>query len=303
MTDQSMRAQMASTLADLFAADPRLVLILADISSGYFGELFEAYPNRCLNVGIMEQTAVSVAAGFALEGFVPVFHTIAPFAVERPFEQWKDDFSYQGLGGNVISIGASYDYGTDGATHHAPADVAVLLTIPRMEVVVPGTGAEFDTLFRQSYADGNPTYFRLSAEPNRQSRAVEFGRLDVVRTGSRATVIAVGPMLDRTLDATNGMEVTVAYCATASPFDAAGLRQLSQLSADGVHHVALVEPFLEGTLTGAVVSALQPDPVRVESIGVPRQVLSRYGSVEEHDTALGLTTLTIRRRLETLLAD
>ena len=83
------------------------------------------FPERVINVGIMEQTAVSLAAGLALESFHPIIHSITPFVAERPFEQIKDDFCYQGLGGTFISIGASYDYGTDGMTHHGPADVPI----------------------------------------------------------------------------------------------------------------------------------------------------------------------------------
>jgi transketolase len=299
----TMREQMAVTLNALFAEDPRLVMILADISAGYFDEAVDAFPGRVLNLGIMEQTAVSVAAGFALEGFIPVFHSIAPFAVERPYEQWKDDFGYQGLGGNVISVGASYDYGTDGMTHYAPGDVRIMLSVPGMEVVVPGTAAEFDTLFRQSYADGAPTYYRLSAQPNGADRPVQFSRLDVVQTGSQATVVAVGPMLDRAMEAVRGLDVTVTYCTTVSPFDESGLRAASRPGADGVHRIVLVEPYLEGTMSHAVVSALRPDPVRIECIGVPRRVLSRYGSPDEHDAEVGLTAAGIRHRVKALLAN
>lgn len=302
MNDVSMREQMASTLLDLLATDERLVVVLADISSGYFSDAETAYPNRVINVGIMEQTAVSLAAGYAIEGFIPVFHSIAPFAVERPYEQWKDDFGYQQLGGNVISIGASYDYGTDGTTHHAPADVSILRTIPGMEVVIPGSAAEFDSLFRQSYADGWPTYFRLAAQRNEAARRVRFGRLAVERRGGSGLALAVGPMLDRVLDAADGLDVSVAYLTTAAPFDAAGLKALSTPGRDGAHRILLVEPYLEGTLVDAVVDALRPDAVHVEAVGVPRRALTRYGSLDEHDAEAGLTTLEIRRRLERLLA-
>src|SRR5260370_511485 len=116
--------------------------------------MFCKYPDRAVNVGIMEQTMVSVAAGIAVEGFIPVVHSIAPFLAERPFEQLKDDFCYQRLGGNFISIGGSYDYSTEGMTHHGPGDVPILRNLPGIRIVMPGTPAEFDPLFREAYASG-----------------------------------------------------------------------------------------------------------------------------------------------------
>src|SRR5262245_40170106 len=100
MEQIAMRDQMVQTVTDLFARDDRLVLLLAEITTPQFEPIFQGYPYRAVNVGIMEQTLVGVAAGMALEGFIPVVHTITPFLVERPFEQLKDDFCYQQLQGN-----------------------------------------------------------------------------------------------------------------------------------------------------------------------------------------------------------
>src|ERR1051326_5034495 len=163
-TTITMREQMGQTVRALLESDERLVVVLADISAQYFAGT--AHPERVINVGIMEQTMVSVAAGLALEGFIPVLHSIVPFLVERPFEQIKDDFCYQRLGGNFISIGASYDYSTEGMTHHGSADVPILHSLPGMQIVVPGTAGEFDRLFCEAYANGSPTYFRLDATNN-----------------------------------------------------------------------------------------------------------------------------------------
>lgn len=293
----TMRAQMAATIGDLMGVDPRLFVVLADISEGYFDTMFRRHPERILNVGIMEQTMISLAAGTALEGFIPVCHSIVPFVVERPFEQLKDDFCYQGLGGNFVSIGASYDYATEGMTHHGPGDVAILASLPGMQIVVPGTAAEFDALFRQAYANGSPTYFRTSTRQNSRDHAVSFGELLLVREGSKASVVAVGPMLDATLAATEGLDVAVLYAATVAPFDGATLRAVTRSDA-----VVLVEPFYEGTLVAQVARALAPDPVRVEAIGVPRRVLRRYGTPEQHDAEIGLAPDSIRRRIEGFLA-
>jgi transketolase len=208
---EEMRAQMVSTVTDLMAQDQRVTVLLGNISTTQFAETFQRFPERIYDVGILEQSMLSTAAGLALEGLIPVVHTIAPFLVERSIEQVKDDFGYQRLGGNFISIGASYDYGASGMTHHAPGDVQVLSTVPGMEIIIPGTPGEFDRLFRQAYANAAPTYYRLSVQRNRDERAVRFGKAEVVQRGSQATVIAIGPALDRTLEAITDLDVTVLY--------------------------------------------------------------------------------------------
>ena len=289
---ETMRDQMARTLEDLMSQDPRLALICADISMSQLKGDFHAHPERCFNVGIMEQTMVGVAAGLAMEGFIPVAHSITPFVVERPFEQLKDDFCYQRLGGNFISIGASYDYSTEGMTHHGPGDVGILRMLPGMRIVVPGAPAEFATLFRAAYADGAPTYWRLSARRNAEDRPVRFGQLDVVRRGTRATVVAVGPMLDATLAAVADLDVTVLYCATIAPLDAETLRTHATTG-----EIVLVEPYYAGTLVSDVVAALRDRAVRAEAIGVPREPLTRYGTPEQHDAELGLTPEGIGARI------
>lgn len=294
--ESTMRAQMAATIGDLMSSDPRLFVVLADISEGYFDDASKRHPERVINLGIMEQTMLSLAAGLALEGFIPVCHSIVPFVVERPFEQLKDDFCYQGLGGNFVSIGASYDYSTEGMTHHGPGDVGILRTLPGMQIVVPGTSGEFDRLFREAYANGSPTYFRTSTRQNDHDQSVSFGRLELVRAGADATVVAVGPMLDPTLAATEDLDVAVVYATTIVPFDDETLRAVASNRS-----VILVEPFYEGTLIAEVVRALAPGPVRVDAIGVPRTVLWHYGTLEQHDVHIGLTTEGIRQRIEAFL--
>ncbi len=297
-TQIMMRQQMVRTLTELLEADERLVTLLGNISASLFDKrLFRARPQRVYDVGISEQAMVSMAAGLALEGMIPVVHTIAPFLAERAFEQIKDDFCYQQLGGNFISIGASYDYSTEGMTHQGSGDVQILRSLPGMRIVVPGAAAEFDSIFRASYADGQPTYYRLSERQNDTPQQVRFGKAEVIRQGSLATVAVVGPLLTATLAATEGLDVTVLYYTTAAPFDGETLRAQSP---DG--RVVLVEPFYADTLIPEVTAAMGSAPVRVEAIGVPHQLLTRYGTPEQHDEALGLTPAGIRARLERFLA-
>jgi transketolase len=289
----AMRQRATDTLVELFYDDERVALVLADISLDLLEPALRHDPRRAVNVGIMEQAAVGVAAGFALEGFHPVVHTIAPFLAERPLEQVKLDFGYQGLGGLFVTTGASYDYGESGMTHHSPGDVAALSTVPNIEILVPGTADETETLIRATYANGRPTYLRTSLALNARPRELEPGGLTVVRRGAELTVVAVGPMLDRTLAALDGLDATVLYATTVFPLDAETLAA----EAAPAPEVVIVEPLYEGTSTAQVAAALSHRPMRILSIGVPRRVISRYGTPEQHDAELGLDAAGIRERI------
>ena len=296
-----MRPRIAATLTELFESDDRLAIVLAEISTDLFRGPRRSDPARAVNVGIMEATMVGVAAGFAMEGFHPVAHTIGPFMTERPFEQLKLDFGYQGLEGTFVSVGGSYDYGAEGGTHHAPGDVGVIATIPGMEILTPGTAAEADRLVRASYANGRASYLRASLAQNTVSFEIEPGRLEVARHASHddaPVVVAFGPMLSRTLEAATGLDVTVAYATSVVPFDAPGLAGIA-----GDHpHLIAVEPWYEGTVTGTLAAALAHVPSRIDAIGVPRRFLRDYGSAAEHDRANGLDIAGIGGRLRAMVA-
>ena len=288
-----MRTQLARTATDLLESDPAVAVVLAEISVDRFERAIAIAPDRVINVGIMEQTLVGVAAGFAMEGFHTIAHTMAPFLVERPFEQVKLDFGYQGLAGTLASVGAPYDYGTEGGTHHSPGDVGVVLTVPGTDVLVPGCAAELDRLLREAYADDRLTYLRASVAQNDVAFEVARGRLEVVRRGTRATVVVVGPLLSRTLTASEGLDVSVLYTPSVAPFDSSGLAAVA--GPDPL--VISVEPFYEGTLLPSLADALRHVPSRFATVGVPRRFITTYGTVEEHDRELGMDVAGIRRRL------
>ena len=76
-----MRQQFIKTVTELFEQGDKVILVLGDIGVFGFKALFEKYPDRVINIGICEQATVSIIAGMAMEGFKPIFYTIAPFAV------------------------------------------------------------------------------------------------------------------------------------------------------------------------------------------------------------------------------
>lgn len=291
-----MRRQLVKSIEAVLERDNRLVLLLGDIGVFGFRRALEEHPERAYNIGILEQATVGLAAGLSSEGFIPVVHTIAPFIVERSLEQIKIDFCYQGLGGNFISVGGSYDYAALGCTHHCPGDVGILKNVPEMQIVVPGHPEEFDALFQESYANGKPTYFRLSEKSNELPCNVEFGKASVVRRGGRATVVAVGPLLDDAARACADLDVALLYYSTLEPFDGETLARNC-----ASRNILICEPYYSGALDHDVISSIGSDPVRIEHVGVPRAFLTRYGSAGEHDRESGLMWVNIRMRLENLL--
>jgi transketolase len=296
MTD--MRTVFAETATALLDEDPLTAVVLAEISADMFAKAMARHPDRVLNVGIREQLMVSVGGGLALAGMRPVVHTYAPFLVERAFEQVKLDLAHQGVHAVLVSIGASYDAARAGRTHQAPEDVALVDSLPGFSVVVPGHPDEVRALLRGAVdrLDAGSTYMRLSSEANREALPVWPG-LQVVRSGRRAVVVAVGPMLSPVLDAVADLDVTVAYATTVRPFDAEGLRSLWGPSGA----VVLVEPYLAGTSASEVSSALASRPHRLLSLGVPRGELRRYGTPADHAGWHGLDAAGIRRSVTRFL--
>jgi len=297
-----MRAVFAETASVLLDEDPLTAVVLAEISADMFAKAAARHPERVLNVGIREQLMVSVGGGLALAGMRPIVHTYAPFLVERAFEQVKLDLAHQGVSAVLVSIGASYDAARAGRTHQAPEDVALVDGVPGFSVVVPGHPEEVPGLLRGAVGtlDDGSTYMRLSTEANREARPVWPG-LQVVRSGRRAMVVAVGPMLSPVLDAVADLDVTVAYATTVRPFDADGLRSLVASSGVVTAGVVLVEPYLAGTSAFAVASALASRPHRLLSLGVGREEVRRYGTPADHAAWHGLDAAGIRRSVTRFL--
>lgn len=298
-TVKLMRTVFVDTLTSALDLDPRLAVVTADISAAAFDEARARHPDRVLNLGIREQATIGVAGGLALTGMRPVVHSYAPFLVERPFEQIKLDLGHQDVGAVLVSIGGSYDDPAWGRTHQSPGDVALIDTLPGWTVHVPGHPDEAEPLLRAALAGDGRVYLRLSVRENTSAHSTD-GTFTLVRKGTRAVVLAVGPTLDAVLEAASTMDVTVLYANTVRPFDHAGLRAAA--GATGSANVVLVEPYLAGTSAHEVATAFAGVAHRLWPVGVRRDVEVRaYGTAPEHDAVHGLDAAgiadTLRRAI------
>jgi len=288
----TMRERFVRVATELLDTDPRVAILLADISADAFDAAKSRHPDRVVNLGIREQLLISAASGMALAGMRPIAHTFASFLVERPFEQIKLDLNHQGAGAVLVSSGASFDYSSSGRTHQSPGDVALLGTLPGWTVHVPGHADEAERMLRAAAVGNGLVYLRLSALANATPLAVRRLGFMVLRRGTLATIVAVGPLADAVIDATAGMDVTVLYAPTIRPFDHETLRATLTTPV-----VVLVEPYLAGTSVAAVADALADLPHRVLGLGVARDELRHYGTPAEHQAAHGLDPASLRAQI------
>lgn len=171
-----MRKQFKDTILALARQDEKIVMLFGDVSVYLFKEFQEAYPERFFNLGICENTLISVGAGLAAQGFVPFIHTITPFLIERSYEQIKLDMAYNLFSGNIVTCGASFDYAWDGATHQCYTDLAMLRMLPNLEVMQPGSRQELDVLLKSQYANDKCSYYRFSDHPHQIDFPIEFAK-------------------------------------------------------------------------------------------------------------------------------
>jgi transketolase len=214
-------------------------------------------------------------------------HSYASFVIDRAYEQIKLDLGHQDTGAVLVSIGASYDGAAEGYTHQSPGDVALLDTLDGWTVHVPGHHDELPALLRAAARHDDRVYVRLTLQENARAHP-DGGRLRVLRQGGGPLVVAVGPMLDPVLAATEGLDVTVAYSNTPRPLDAEGLRSLPN------KEVVMVEPYLAGTSARQVADALAGLPHRALHLGVRRAEVRRYGTWQDHAREHGLDAAGLR---------
>ena len=292
-----MRNQFTKTVTEVFNKNKKTFLILGDIGVFGFQNLLEKKPIRALNIGILEQATISFAAGLSKIGFVPIVHTIATFMVNRAFEQLKLDFGYQKLNGNFISVGASYDYAALGCSHHCPEDINLMKNIPTMQIVVPGNAVEFNQLFNQSYKKKLPKYFRLSSEENKLNLNVKFGKANVLNQGKKITVIAIGPVLNFIYEECIKMNLNLIYYTTIRPFDSNVFKKIKNKT----KKIIIIEPFYEGSITSDVINSFGKKKLQIESISIPYNFITNYGSKKDHDERLGFNKKNFITKVKALI--
>lgn len=284
-------------LKSVLGSDDRTIVLLGSSGVGIVEDLSMEYPGRFVDVGIMEQSIVGMSSGMAIAGMIPIIYGQSSFFIERAYEQLKVDFGYQRVGGNFILYGGSTEFGTMGATHCCPAALALLSEIPGFEVVVPGSPKEFYSLFMETYDNGNPTVYRTSIFANSYEQSVQFGKANIIKRGSKATILAIGPMLDIALSVFTDEDVTILYYSTIVPFDGKILRENLENN-----RLLLLEPAYQGGIMHIIAKTLEGCMYKVDFIGYPLEFITNYGYVVDNLSLYGMTKEAIIYKYHRLIA-
>lgn len=222
----SLRQTFADTMLNIGIKNDKLTVLVGDISHGILQPFARKFPSRYYNIGICEPSIVGIAAGLAHAGLIPVAHTIAPFLIERSYEQIKLDFAYQQLAGNFITVGGAFDYGQLGCSHHCYNDVALMCMLDNTVVTTPASEVEFNALFGDLYDKKSINYFKLTENAHGidLKQDIKVGKIIKICSGRDISLVAVGPQLKQAYQATqelqkNGIDVDLLYVHTIKPLD------------------------------------------------------------------------------------
>ena len=299
-----MRNTFANTFFEAGQRDPRLCVVVADISpAGAMDKFRQAFPARFINTGVAEQVMIGLCAGMALRGLKPFAYTIATFTLFRPYEFVRDDLCYHNLPVTLVGIGGGVTYSTLGGTHHAQEDVAIASAIPNMAVIAPCDPAEtrLATLWCTQQERG-PVYLRLgkAGEPDLTSAAsesFEFGKVRHLQCGRDVCVMGYGPILKLGKDLAarfeaQGRSVSLVSVHTVKPLDVEGIA--AALKAH--RQVVVLEEMAPYGGLGARVKEIAWDTratCRLDAFALQDAFIHNYGSHGDLQAAHGLDLKSI----------
>ena len=272
---ESLRDAYGKALLELGHRDPSLVVLDADLSGSTRTQLFgKQFPERFFNVGVMEPTMMTMAAGLALSGRTVFASTFAIFAAGQAYNMVRQSICYNHANVKIVATHGGLLVGGDGGTHQMLEDVSLMRGLPNMTVVVP---ADAPTTRAATFAITDfegPAYVRLTREnlPTVTDGSFVLGRANELRAGSDLTIVAVGALVARALDVAEelhkvGVEARVLDLASVKPFDEKALLR----AARDTGAILTMEEHSVLTGIGSMVAAATSEnyPVPVRRIGVP----------------------------------
>ena len=292
-------------LCDMAAKEPKLVAITPAMREGSgMVEYAEKFPERYFDVGIAEQHAVTLAAGFATEGLKPVVAIYSTF-LQRAYDQLVHDVALQNLP-VLFAIDRAGLVGPDGPTHAGSFDFAYMRCLPNLVLMAPADEDECrqmlytGTTLKQPSAVRYPRGRGPGVKIESEMRALPIGKAEVRRRGKRLALLAFGPMVEAAKAAAEALDATLVNMRFVKPLDE---ELLLELAGSHSHFVTLEDHAVAGGAGSAVDECLEAHGIvmPVLNLGLP-DVFLEHGSREECLKMAGLDPEGIRKSIDAWLA-
>jgi transketolase len=295
-----MRDTFSYALHEMAKVVPDIYIVVADISPAASMQPFrDEFPERFINVGVSEQSMISLCAGLALRGCKPFAYTISPFAVYRPFEHIRVELCYQNLPVTVVGVGAGLSYSVAGATHNAIEDIGVMSALPNMSILAPCDPDEVRSSVQACAKYNGPIYLRLgkAGEPNLTKNApepFEFGKIRKIKDGVRTAILGYGPILSMAFEVSAKLEgasnapIAIYSVHTIKPLD---VNRIIKILSSYEKVIVLEEATQSGSL-GTRVKEIGWDiqsKSNIKTLRLQDEFIKCYGSKSELMSAHGIT--------------
>jgi len=290
--------------------EPKLVGITAAMLEGTgLAKFAHAFPERCYDVGIAEQHAVTFAAGLAIQGMRPVVAVYSTF-LQRGYDQVLHDVCLQKLP-VVFALDRAGLVGDDGPTHHGLYDLSYLRHIPNVVIMAPKDENELRRMLRTAVAHQGPTVIRYprgagqGLPVDEDPKVIPLGSWEEEISGEDMAILAVGSTFHPAREAARmleeeGWKVTVINARFIKPLD----RVLLQATAASTGLLMTVEEnVLAGGFGSAVLEFLSDEGhagVTVERVGIPDEFVVQ-GSQDVLRSRYGLDAAGLYQRARRML--
>lgn len=312
-----MRAACINMVYELAKRDDRVVFIGSDLSPGLLAGMKRDYPDRWYMEGVSEANVIGMAAGMALEGYVPYVNTIATFITRRCYEQVAIDLCLHDLPVRLIGNGGGFVYAPLGPTHEAIEDIAIMRALPNMTVVAPADADEMKRFMAVTPEWPHPIYIRLAKGGDevvtKPENGFAIGKAVLLReasggNGQPVLLVGTGVATTQALHAAevlagDGISGHVLHMPTVKPLDVAALERLAR----GARLVVTVEEHtliggLGSAVTDALVACLDGNVPRMRRLGIPDVFARDYGSQEWLMESFGINAAQIAEAVRKALA-
>ena len=302
---RELRDCVVETLQELMKDDDKITALEADLggASG-FTKIKKTNPERFIQCGIAEANMMGVAAGLSLTGFKPFTHTFAPFATRRVFDQLFLSGAYAGNTINVYGSDPGFSVASNGGTHTAWEDVALIREIPGAVICDPADDVQMEWIIKEFLKMEGIHYVRSNRKAVRnvykKGSSFKIGQGNILKEGKDILIIAAGQLVSEALDCAEELEkegysVEVIDMFTIKPLD----EKLLIKEAKGKSKIVTIEKHsIYGGLGSAVSEVIAENgiSVPVKRIGV-KEKFGQVGTAEFLQEEFGLTAKQIKETI------